>query len=116
MVKVVGDERNKGQWKKARVEELVKGRDDVVRGVLLRHKGHLIERPVQAVCPLEIGGQMEESLTVGTIKGAIDGKVNVIAADIIKGAIDGKVNVITREKRRAAVNAEAKTRLLLEED
>ena len=100
IVLVVGDERNKGQWKKARVEELVKGRDDVVKGVLLRHKGNLIEQPVQAVCPLEIGGQMKESLTV----------------DTTKGAIDGKVSVITREKRRAAVNAEAKTRLLLEED
>ena len=41
VVLTVGDERNKGEWKKARVEELVKGRDGVVRRATLRYKGHL---------------------------------------------------------------------------
>eukprot|EP00795_Rhopilema_esculentum_P017883 gene17883-biopygen2028 len=109
-------EQGSSKWKKARVEELVKGRDDVVRGVLLRHKGHLIERPVQAICPLEIGCQAKESQTVETIKGATDDKVNVITVETINGAIDAKANVTTREKRRAAVDAEVKTRLCLEED
>ena len=44
-----------------------------------------------------------------TVKGAIDSRVNVIAADTIRGATDGKVNVTTRVKRIAGVDAEAKT-------
>jgi hypothetical protein len=32
-----------------------------VRGVVLRHKGHEIERPIQLVCPLEIrSSEVEE--------------------------------------------------------
>ena len=34
----------------------VRGRDGVVRGVNLLHKGHHIERPLSFVCPLEIKG------------------------------------------------------------
>ena len=48
VVLVVGDEKNRGEWKK--------GKDGVVRGVILLHKGHTIERPLQLVCPLEIQG------------------------------------------------------------
>ena len=34
----------------------------VVRGVVLRHKGHEIERPIQLVCPLEIRSrELEET-------------------------------------------------------
>lgn len=33
---------------------LIKGKDDVVRGVTLLHKVHTIDRPLQLVCPLEI--------------------------------------------------------------
>ena len=32
----------------------VRGKDGVVRGVVLLHKGHTIERPLQLICPLEI--------------------------------------------------------------
>ena len=35
---------------------LIKGKDDVVRGVTLLHKRHTIDRPFQLVCPLEIRG------------------------------------------------------------
>ena len=34
----------------------VQGRDGDIRGVILRHKGHYIERPLSLVCPLEIKG------------------------------------------------------------
>ena len=37
----------------------MKGKDNVVKGVTLRHKGHLIERPLQAVCPLEIRSDVD---------------------------------------------------------
>jgi len=99
VVLIVGDERNKGQWKKARVEELLKGRDSVVRGVILRYKGHLIERPIQAVCPLEIRCQVEKSLI----------------AETAKGRADCKHREVTRVKRRAALDAEEKTKLCFED-
>ena len=44
---------------KGKVEKLIKGKDNVVRGVILRHKGHLIKRPLQAVCPLEIHSDVD---------------------------------------------------------
>ena len=54
IVLIVGDEKNRGEWKKGKVVRLIEGRDGVVRGVILLHKGHNIERPLQLVCPLEI--------------------------------------------------------------
>ena len=97
VVLIVGDERNKRQWKKARVEELLKGRDSVVRGLILRYKGHLIERPIQAVCPLEIRCQVEKSLI----------------AETAKGRADCKHREVTRVKRGAALDAEEKTFLII---
>ena len=54
IVLVLGKEKNRGLWKKGKVLRLILGKDGVVRGVVLRHKGHEIERPIQLVCPLEI--------------------------------------------------------------
>ena len=56
VVLVVGDEKNRGEWKKRKVSRLIQGKDGVVRDVILLHKGHFIERPLQLVCPLEIRG------------------------------------------------------------
>ena len=56
VVLVVGDEKNRGEWKKRKALRLIQGKDGVVRGVILLHKGHTIERPLQLVCPLEIRG------------------------------------------------------------
>ena len=56
VVLVVGDEKNRGEWKKGKVSCLIQGKDGVVRGVVLLDKGHTIERPLQLVCPLEIRG------------------------------------------------------------
>ena len=53
---VVGDEKNQAKWKKGRIMRHVQGRDGVIRGVILLHKGHHIERPLSLVCPLEIKG------------------------------------------------------------
>ena len=54
IVLVVGEEKNRSEWKKEKVLRQIKGRDGVTRGVVLLHKGHEIERPFQLVCPLEI--------------------------------------------------------------
>ena len=56
VVLVVGDEKNRGEWKKGKVSRLIQGKDGVVRGVTLLLKGHTIERSLQLVCPLEIRG------------------------------------------------------------
>ena len=56
IVLVVGDEKNRGKWMKGRVMRHVRGRDGIIRGVTLLHKGHHIERPLSLVCPLEIKG------------------------------------------------------------
>ena len=59
IVLVVVDEKNKRQWRKARVVRYIEGKDGVVRGVILLHKGHHIERPLNLVCSLELKCQME---------------------------------------------------------
>ena len=38
IVLVVGENKNRGEWKKAKVVQNIKGRDGVVRGVVLPHK------------------------------------------------------------------------------
>ena len=40
---IVGEEKNGGEWKKGLVPRQIRGRKDVVRGVVLRHKGHTIK-------------------------------------------------------------------------
>ena len=45
IVLIVGDEKNRGEWKKAKVVRYVKGKDGMVRGVVMLYKGHHIERP-----------------------------------------------------------------------
>ncbi|PFX16400.1 hypothetical protein AWC38_SpisGene19335 [Stylophora pistillata] len=54
IVLIIGDAKNRGEWRKGKVVRLIKGKDDVVREVTLLHKGHTIDRPLQLVCPLEI--------------------------------------------------------------
>ena len=47
--------RNRAFWKLGRVEELITDNDDEVRGVRIRlGNGHLIDRPIQKVFPLEL--------------------------------------------------------------
>ena len=64
--------------------------------MILRHKGHLIEHPLQAVCPLEICSDVDVIRELPA--------ENVVAEDT------GRV------KRRAAADAEVITRLCFEED
>ena len=49
---IVGEEKNRGEWKKILVLGHIRGQHDVVRGVVLRHKGHTIERHQTLVCML----------------------------------------------------------------
>ena len=94
IVLVVGEEKNRSEWKKGKVLRQVKGRDGVTRGVVLLHKGHEIERPLQLVCPLEI--RCSEK---------IEEKKN-----------DQRVKNTSKEKRQAAVDAGKKIRDLLKKE
>ena len=46
MVLIKGEEKNKGKWNIRIVEELYKGKDNVMRGVTLRTQKSHIERPI----------------------------------------------------------------------
>ena len=96
IVLVIGEEKNRGKWKKAKVINLIKGRDGVIRGVTLLQKGHTIERPLQAVCPLEIRSW------------AADEKAKEEVASV-------KHNE-ERQKRNSAMNAAAKTKIMMEDN
>ena len=96
---VVGEEKNREHWMKGKVEKLIKGKDNVVRGVILRHKGHLIVRPLQAACPLEIRSD-----------------VDVIRELPAENVVADKAEDTGRVKRRAAADAEVITHLCFEED
>ena len=58
VVLVVSDSKNCREWKHGLVCELLKGKDQVVRGVRMIVNHRIWERPVQLVCPLEIKSQM----------------------------------------------------------
>ena len=38
---------------KGKVIKQAKGKDEVVRGVIVLHKGNHLERPIELICPLE---------------------------------------------------------------
>ena len=59
IVLVVGEEKNRGEWKKGKLVQHIHGRDGVIRGAKLQHNNRLIERPLNLVCPLEIKSQTE---------------------------------------------------------
>ena len=96
---VVGEEKNCGHWMKGKVERLIKGKDNVVRGAILRHKGHLIERSLQAVCPLEIRSDFD-----------------VVWELPAENIVADKAENTGRVKRSAAADAEVIIRLCFEED
>ena len=54
IVLIIGDEKNRREWRKGKVVRLIKGKDDVVRGVTLLHKRHTYDQSLQIVCPVEI--------------------------------------------------------------
>ena len=59
VVLVVGDQKNRGEWKKGKVSRLIQGEDGVVRGVIFLLKGHTTEKTSTA--GLSIGDTRRES-------------------------------------------------------
>ena len=54
IVWIQSEAKNRREWKKGLVTKLIKGKDNIIRGVKLRVGKNEWERPVQAVCPMEI--------------------------------------------------------------
>ena len=43
---------------KGRVHKHVTGKDGIIRGTIVIHKGNHLERPLQLLCPLEIKSEL----------------------------------------------------------
>ena len=54
VVVIRGDDRNRNKWKLGVVDEMIKGKDDVVRAVRLRAGKSFLQRPIQHLYPLEL--------------------------------------------------------------
>ena len=54
IVLIKGDEKNRNKWKMGKVTKLIRGKDNVVRGVKLQCAKSTIERPIQLIYPLEL--------------------------------------------------------------
>ena len=54
VVLIKGKERNRGKWNIGIIEEMIKGRDGIVRVVKLRAGKSHLERPIQHLYPLEL--------------------------------------------------------------
>ena len=94
VVLIVGDEKNRGLWMKGRVLKHVTGKDGVIRGAIVLHKGNRLERPLQLLCPLEIKSELVERNPVGNTEQTKP----------------------TRRRREAAEDAQMKTKLILEDE
>ena len=95
-VLVLGEEKNRGKWMKGKVVKHIKGMDEIVRGVILLHKGNHIERPLQLICPLEIKSASNEE-------------------DSGEVVVDERIPRV-RKQREAAKIAKAKIKLLADDD
>ena len=54
VVIIKGDDRNRNKWKLGVVDQMIKGKDDVVWAVRLRAGKSFLERPIQHLFPLEL--------------------------------------------------------------
>ena len=58
------DIKNQALWRLGRVIGTVAGRDGVIRGMKIKlGNGYVVERPLQLLCDLEIGGESDEVQT-----------------------------------------------------
>ena len=62
VVVLKGDTKDKALWKIGRVISWIKSRDGVTRGLKIKQgNGFIVERPLQLVCDLEVGGENSQS-------------------------------------------------------
>ena len=51
---MVGNSKNKHEWKRGLIVELLRGKDKVVRRVEVSVNNNVLEHPVRLICSLEI--------------------------------------------------------------
>ena len=52
------DTRNRAYWRLGRIVDYIRGLDGIVRGMKLKLvNGYIVERPLQLICDLEVGGE-----------------------------------------------------------
>lgn len=84
--------KNRANWRVGRVVDSIVGKDGVTRGYKIRTgNGYIIERPLQLLCDLEIGGASNDIEMVG---------------DLVEGSRDQHQPVTTRPRRVASRTAE----------
>ena len=111
-VVLVQDENTKrGQWKLGLIEERITGKDDQVRGVLVRMCGkgkpQFMTRPIQKIFPLEIGCAASERETVGMRNGVRERNLDA-------EKMNERTDVKPRPVRAAARDARCITRAMLD--
>ena len=116
-------------WRKGRVEELVRGKDKMVRGAVLQvvskggQQGH-ISRPLEKLVPFEIANEIEKwdepvkKVAVNDnredIKVPVEKQNNVTVIDqkCVNEPSSSSISTKERPKRKAAREGEQKRRLL----
>lgn len=84
--------KNRANWRVGRVVDSIVGKDGVTRGYKIQTgNGCIIERPLQLLCDLEIGGTSNDIEMVG---------------DPVEGSRDQHQPVTTRPRRVASRTAE----------
>ena len=101
IVLVVGDTRYKHEWKHRLVVELIRGRDEEVRGVRMVVNSRVWQRPIQLICPLEIKSTLSPE------------ELNKRLQTAMKG--EDVVEVLERPRRAARDRGVARTKDLLTE-
>jgi len=81
-VLIVGEEKNRALWMKGKVLQHVTGRDGVIRGAVVLHKGNRLERSLQLLCPLKIRRDMPAETPVVQRKEEVCSKGRRVAARI----------------------------------
>ena len=103
VVLVKEDNLKRNQWKMGLIEDLIRGKDGIVRGATVRlcskGKRELLSRPIQKLFPLELRMERKENGEVGEMKGIVE-----------RNETEPRV----RTQRAAAKDAGWKTRLMLD--
>ena len=102
VVLVVGDKKNRHEWKHGLVDELLRGKDEVVRGVRMIVNNKIWERPIQLICPLEI----KSTLSAEELNRRIQ----------LASKKEEAVEVVERPGRAAKDRGSARTKRMLEDN
>ena len=119
VVCVKEDNMKRNMWKLGKVEELIVGKDSVVRGAVVRisrsgKPSVLLRRPLQLLYPLEVQSQMKNTLFDADVKFVGDTEVDKFIVDSKEGL--QQPDVVPRKRRVAAVEGELRRRFNEEDE